>query len=184
MELPIFAAAVAALLITPGPTNTLVALAGAVDGLRGALRASAAECLAYALSVGLIAFVAGPVVTAHPYVQKSLTIAAGLFVIFLAMRLWYLAAAAAGGRTVTPSLVFAVTLLNPKGLVFGLALLPAAGAAELPERYGVFLALVALSGAAWGLFGTLAGARVGMPILSRAGAIVLAFAGVWVLASA
>jgi threonine/homoserine/homoserine lactone efflux protein len=183
LELHVFAAAVAALLLTPGPTNTLVALAGAAGGPHGAAKAAAAECFAYAVSVGMIALAAGPLIAAHPVLQKAITIAAGWFVLVLAFRLWRVAAASSG-RTVTPGLVFATTLLNPKGLVFGLALLPAAGAAALPLRYAVFLALVALSGAAWGLFGVMAGARGGLPLLSRTGAVVLAVAGVSVLASA
>jgi threonine/homoserine/homoserine lactone efflux protein len=183
LDAHVFAAAVAALLLTPGPTNTLVALAGAAEGGRGAARAAGAECVAYAMSVGFIAFAAGPFIAGHPGLQKAIILAAGALVLVLAVRLWR-AAGVPGGRTVTPRLVFATTLLNPKGLVFGLALLPAAGAAAMPLRYGVFLALVALSGAAWGLFGALAGARGGLPVLSRAGAIVLAIAGVSVLASA
>ena len=47
MDLPALTLALLALLLTPGPTNTLMALAGAERGLGGAARLIPAEIAAY-----------------------------------------------------------------------------------------------------------------------------------------
>jgi threonine/homoserine/homoserine lactone efflux protein len=176
--------AVAALLLTPGPTNTLLALEGAARGLRPALCCVGAEALAYGLAVGVIAFAAAPALEAVPDARRWMTLVAGLFVLALAFRLWRRSTLATGGIAPGPRAVFAATLLNPKGLVFGLALIPATGAAMMPARYALFLAMVVLAGAAWATFGALAGKGRNPALISRAGALVLACAGLSVLASA
>jgi threonine/homoserine/homoserine lactone efflux protein len=189
LELLPFMGAVAALLLTPGPTNTLVALAGAARGFKGAAPSVLAETAAYAANVAVIAWTAAPMLQGNPDMRRMLALLGGGFVLFLAVRLWR----GAGSRpasAATPSSVFVATLLNPKALVFGLVLLPTAGPEHLPARYAVFLMLVLASGVAWAAFGSLLRGRSPavslqrLPVLSRAGALAMAAAGVSVLAAA
>ena len=62
----VFALAVLAVLATPGPTNTLMAVAGATLGLRKGLRLIPAEVAGYLTSISLLIFVFQPVVAALP----------------------------------------------------------------------------------------------------------------------
>lgn len=165
--------ALLALLISPGPTNALLALAGAQEQRRdGAL-----------LGLVLMAYLAtvvpltlwGQVVLGHlPALRQALTIAASIWVGLLAFRLWRRKPEIQGGRAgqnVTATQVFMTTLLNPKALVFGLVLLPKAEQAFV--GIGVFALLVLAVSALW----LAIGARLGdtaKPKVNKLGAAWLA----------
>lgn len=54
----IFAAAL--LLSAPGPTNTLLAAAGAISGWRNAISLLSADCLGYLISIGVMISIVVP----------------------------------------------------------------------------------------------------------------------------
>jgi threonine/homoserine/homoserine lactone efflux protein len=138
------------LLATPGPTNTLMALAGADRGLRGALRLIPAELAAY-LAVTVPLALAGSTVMAElPGLRSGLTLAAGAWVAWLAVAMWRLPAPGPAQAGVTARRVFVTTLLNPKALVVGLVLLPGD---DLGLRVTVLACAVAGVAAAWGALG-------------------------------
>lgn len=134
-----FAAALIALLFSPGPTNTLLAVGGASRGLRRSLVLTVAEVTAYLLVVTPLALFGGPFLQGHPVVAETVKLVAATWVIYLAVRLWQTPPATGPDRTVTPARIFITTLLNPKGLIIGLAILPATGslAALLPWLAGL-----------------------------------------------
>lgn len=175
-----FALAVLALLATPGPTNTLLAAAGASEGVRRSLRLVPAELAGYLISISLLLFLAGPAVAASPALASGLKLAAGTWLAFSAFRLWR---EAGDGFAATPkpvgfSRVFVTTLVNPKALVFALVLIPPGTLAEVAPWLTLFAGLVALVGSGWVVVGGLiarSGGRLVTPRrISRTAALVLA----------
>lgn len=118
--------ALLALLATPGPTNSLLALAGARQGLVTALPLIPVEMAAYLAAITPLLLWGAPVVAALPVLKPALAALAALWVARLAIRLWRMPEAAGQSATaVTARSVAVTTLLNPKALVMGLVLMPA-----------------------------------------------------------
>ena len=181
-----FAAAVGALLVTPGPTNTLLATAGATVGFRRAAPLLLGELCGYLVSVSTLLLVLGPVVAARPALALALRGASAVCLLFIAWRLWRAPARASSARaSISVRHVFVTTLLNPKGLVFAFAIFPppTTGAAiALLPWLGVFSLLISTIGAAWIAVGSAVGTRLPRAVASglvrRVGASVVAVFGV------
>jgi len=147
MPLPDLIMALAVLLLTPGPTNTLMALAGAERGVRAAAGVIPAELGAYLCVVVPLAVAGAGLMSAVPGLLPLVTAAAAAWVLWLAIRMWRCPIPQQDApATVTPLRVFLTTLLNPKALVIGLVLLPGP---LLPLRIAVFSALVCCAALAW-----------------------------------
>lgn len=168
------------LLLTPGPTNTLLATAGAGRGFRAALHLVVAELLGYALAIALLLLVIGPAVAASPAIGWALRLTCALFLIYLAVQLWRRPATdpVNGAHAVGFRRVLIATLLNPKSLVFVFLLLPTG--ATLPQAKAILAVaiLIPLAGSCWIALGAAlrAGAapRLGIVTIHRIGALVLA----------
>lgn len=137
------------LLALPGPTNALLAAAGAERGAVRAAPLTAIVPLAYALAISGWMPVLAPLVNAAPAMLAALQLAAAGFVLWCAARFWRAPGGdAAGGqaRIATPRLVFVTTLLNPKGLMIAIAMLPGS-----PFRavHGLLLLAALASSACW-----------------------------------
>lgn len=104
MEDPLlFALAVLVVLGTPGPTNSLLATAGATAGLRRSLPLIAAEAAGYTLAILTIGLLLGPVLAGAPLLAATLRLAVGAYLLLLAIRLWHRSGAAlATGALITP----------------------------------------------------------------------------------
>jgi threonine/homoserine/homoserine lactone efflux protein len=171
--------AAVALLAAPGPTNTLLATAGAVRGFGGSLRLIAAALAAYAMAIAAYRLALGPVIAAVPAAGAVLKIAVALYVAWLAVRMWRsatsIAAKPPGARD-----VFVATLLNPKGFVAALTLLPA-GPVAFPYFAG-FATVVVVASAGWVMVGRGIAASLGdrhEHVIPRIAAVALGgFAGV------
>ncbi len=139
-----FALAVLALLVVPGPTNTLLAASGAAAGFRGSLRIIPAEISGYALAIGLLMVVFGPLAAAHPALTVLSRLVASLYLAWSAVVLWRHAGrtAEAGRGRIDFRRVFTTTLLNPKALVFAFVIFPPPGSPALPLLAGLFAVLV------------------------------------------
>lgn len=160
MEDPVlFTLAVLAVLGTPGPTNTLLATAGATAGVRRSLPLIPAEAAGYTVSILAVGLALGPVVAGAPGLAGALRAAVGAYLLLLALRLWRRGGAApASGAVVTPAQVFLTTLLNPKAIVFALGILPfGAGRGVWPSYMLGFLFLLASVAAAWIAAGAMLG---------------------------
>lgn len=149
MPLPELTLALLALLLTPGPTNTLMALAGAEGGFRRALRLIPAELAGYMTAVLPLALVGTSVLAAVPPLRPLVTFVAALWVLALAVRMWRLPVAPDdhARKAVTALQVLVTTLLNPKALVIGLALLPSDEA--LAPRVALFAGLIIVVASLW-----------------------------------
>ena len=142
MPLPDLIIALTVLLLSPGPTNTLMALAGAERGARNAAGLIPLELCAYLCVTVPLALAGAGLMTALPGVLPVVTAVAAVWVLWLAIRMWRCPAAQQDGpATVTPFRVFFTTLLNPKALIIGLVLLPGP---SLPLRTTVFAPLSAV----------------------------------------
>jgi threonine/homoserine/homoserine lactone efflux protein len=164
-----------ALLLTPGPTNTLLALGAAERGVKAGMRYAPSALAAYLIVVIPLATVAGEALTAFPTVALVIKALAAAWVFWLAVKLWRPDTGAA--RVVTAQEIFVTTLLNPKGLVIGLVLTPHGSLAEVLPYLGCLAATALAASMAWILFGALAIGRSGLVAprtMRRAGAVILA----------
>jgi threonine/homoserine/homoserine lactone efflux protein len=179
MDFVPFIAAAASLLAVPGPTNTLLATAGAGVGLSRSLHLLAAELGGYLLAILLLRSLLGPLMVALPSIGIALRLAVTIYLVYLAARLWRHGARELGDRApVTFSRVLITTLLNPKAIIFAFTLLPlGVGVVDLLPWLSALGAQIVTIGAAWIAFGTWIGRGLGgfgrPALIYRLSAIVL-----------
>jgi threonine/homoserine/homoserine lactone efflux protein len=184
MQDPIlFTLAVLAILGTPGPTNTLLATSGAAVGLRRSLPLLPAETAGYLISILTIGLVVGPLLAGTPVLVSVLRVGVGCYLLLLAVRLWQRGDRGAERTAVIgPAEVFLTTLLNPKGVVLSLAVVPFGRGVPLwPYLLGIVLLLVSVA-TCWVAAGAVAGrAAQGAGVhrlVPRIGAAVIGVFGV------
>ena len=120
----LFCLSVLAILATPGPTNTLLAICGASAGLRRSLVMVPAELGGYVAAILIVGLVIGPVLS-QPGPFFAIRVCITLYLIYLSVRLWRLPPPdIAAVRSVGPRDVLVTTLLNPKASIFALAVIP------------------------------------------------------------
>lgn len=173
MTLTEFSLATLVLLVTPGPTNTLLFLAGNERGTRAALWLIPAEVAGYLSAVLPLMLLGAALMARVPSAQPVITVIASLWVAVLAVRLFRLPKPGVPHAHVDTKMVFVTTLLNPKALIFGLVLLPGP---QAPTHVAIFLSLVILVAAGWAATGASLGGRTGtaVPVLRRVAALWLA----------
>ena len=94
-------------------------------------------------------------------IGTGLKLAVALYLAYAAVRLWRRAGQPAASTTaVSWSSVFAATLLNPKGLIFAVGIIPF-GQPQLPGYLLAFALLIPSAGARWLVAGHLIGAAAG-----------------------
>ncbi|WP_315713693.1 MULTISPECIES: LysE family transporter [unclassified Bradyrhizobium] len=152
MDILTFGAAGAALLVTPGPTNTLLATAGASRGARASVHLLLAELAGYLLAIATLRITLGPLVATAPLVGHALRVVVVLYLLHLAAALWRhgSSSGASDAAPVTLRGVFITTLFNPKAIIFAFTLLPPEGDAASLWPFLVVLGLsTATIGGAW-----------------------------------
>jgi len=182
----LMALTIGAVLLTPGPTNTLLFLAGSRDGLRRSLRLIAAEWIGYIIAIGIwCAFLAlaAAVAPRAPTVARA---CAAIYIAYSALKLWRTApqAGAASSAGIGPRALFFVTLLNPKAFFFATVVFPplAAGSAAILQAYLIFSSLLLPIATLWIAMGSAVLAYPGttprQPMVHRIASVVLfAFSG-------
>jgi threonine/homoserine/homoserine lactone efflux protein len=150
-----FVAASILVLITPGPTNTVLAACGAMMGFRRAAILPLAEALGYVISIFFFVTFAEMMRDNH----------AALVVVRLAAAAWLVNSAYQLWRTpfepdpavkkVAFRRVLLTTLLNPKAMLVGTILIPAGSGIGAPAWIGTFAALSTLAGLGWTSLGSL-----------------------------
>ncbi len=180
----LFVLAVVAVLATPGPTNTLLMTAGATVGVRRALPLLLAEASGYGVSVFVVGVLIRPAMAMMPHARAVLSVAVGIYLCALAVRLW--------GRIVGPRVrtvvwreVFVTTLLNPKVLVFAILIHPPGGRSPV-SHFATFLGIVPLVGCLWIVFGAVTGELLPdhqYSLIPKLAAAVLACFGVLLIGS-
>jgi threonine/homoserine/homoserine lactone efflux protein len=124
MEPLAFVLATAALLSTPGPTNTLLTTSGAGIGLWRSLPLLAAELGGYLTAILLLMVAIGPFVSANPLLGIALRAVITFYLLHLAIAIWYHAGSQLRAEPVTFLRVLITTFLNPKAIIFAFVILP------------------------------------------------------------
>ncbi|MFO1091538.1 MAG: hypothetical protein U1E46_18335 [Hyphomicrobiales bacterium] len=174
-----FVLAAAALLATPGPTNTLLAASGAVRGIAASLPLLAAELLGYLVSINALGALIGPLLAHAPGAATALHVAVSLYLLFVAWSLWKAPAEEfAAAYPVTWAKVFVTTLLNPKAAVFAFGLAPAgtfASVAGAAAWLPVLAPMIVAAGFLWIAIGAMARRGLSAParVWYRAGAVAM-----------
>ena len=88
MTLAVFISAALALLVAPGPTNTLMGIAGAQHGLFRVLRLLPAELAGYLTTVLPLTYLGAQTLGRLPAVTVAMKLIAAIWVLYLALKLW------------------------------------------------------------------------------------------------
>ncbi|MGE8645209.1 LysE family translocator [Acinetobacter vivianii] len=123
-----FIGLVITILLTPGPTNTLLASSGIQVGLRKSLLLIPAEAVGYIIAITAWGLLIGKVSATLPLLPTFLKLLSAAYIVFLAIKLWRTANqdVVLNQPTIRPKELLCATLLNPKALLFASAIFPAA----------------------------------------------------------
>lgn len=126
LNFPLFVLTTSAILLTPGPTNTLLALAGLNQGRLKATRLVAFELMGYTLNISAWGFFLAVAQDQFPWVGTAVRAASCVFLAYIAVKMWRSSnpIQTSGPADVTPRMLFLATLLNTKGLVFASVVFP------------------------------------------------------------
>lgn len=154
-----FIGLVVAILLTPGPTNTLLASAGIQAGVKQSLKLIPAEVMGYLIAITSWGILLESVSHFIPWLPPVLKLISATFILYLAFKLWTTSTndIKLDNPLITPKALFVATLLNPKALLFASAIFPHA-AWEVFHVYfihiAVFLSLITPIAFLWIAFGT------------------------------
>jgi threonine/homoserine/homoserine lactone efflux protein len=158
----LLAVGIIVVLITPGPTNTLLAAAGLRHGVRPSLPLIAGELAGYLVSISAWGRFLAHASHALPWLPSLLRVAAGLYIAYLAVDMWRAAVALPESpqRTSGMRMLFVATLLNPKALLFAGTIFPSIAFTQMPAYVLAMLTFVCLAvpiALAWIAFGAALG---------------------------
>ena len=121
-----FVGLVVTILLTPGPTNTLLASSGIQVGVRKSLGLIPAEAFGYLISISMWGMIIGTVSKQFPMIPTILKLFSAGYILFLAIKLWRTANQQDDFQKISirPRELFIATLLNPKALLFASAIFP------------------------------------------------------------
>lgn len=122
----LFIGLVITILLTPGPTNTLLASSGIQVGIKKSFRLIPAEAIGYLISISCWGFLIGRITSHLPALPTILKLFSAGYMLFLAIKLWRTSNAQHNFSkpTIGVSELFFATLLNPKALLFASAIFP------------------------------------------------------------
>ena len=121
-----FVGLVVTVLMTPGPTNTLLASSGIQVGVRRSLALIPTEALGYFISITLWGMIIGTVSKQFPIIPTMLKLFSAGYILFLAIKLWRTSSQEVNFNqpTIQAKQLFIATLVNPKALLFASAVFP------------------------------------------------------------
>ena len=156
----LFIGLVVTILLTPGPTNTLLASSGIQVGVRQSLRLIPAESMGYLISITTWGMIIGTVSIQFPIIPTFLKLLSALYIIFLAIKLWKTAdiEASYNQPTIRARELFCATLLNPKALLFASAIFPSTAWLTMKVyllHIGPFLVLIVPIALFWTFIGSI-----------------------------
>ncbi|MGR9256772.1 helix-turn-helix transcriptional regulator [Rhizobium leguminosarum] len=151
MSYPAFISTVFILLLSPGPTNTLMGLASARNSFWVVPRLLPAELLGYLTMILPLTWLGGELISRWPETALLLKAVAAIWVMYLAIKLWVAGNKDVSDRSVTARRIYVTTTLNPKALVFGLVLLSPPSASDFLPKLIIFVALASIVAVIWGL---------------------------------
>ncbi|MFT4020669.1 MAG: LysE family transporter [Acinetobacter sp.] len=155
----IFIGLVMTILLTPGPTNTLLASSGVQVGVRKSLKLIPAEAMGYFIAIGAWGMLIGFISKTLPLLPVIIKLASATYIVFLAIKLWKTAKQDLNmdQPTIGARELFCATLLNPKALLFASAIFPASAWTSLKlymMHILTFEALIMPIALCWILLGT------------------------------
>ena len=155
-----FIGLVITILLTPGPTNTLLASSGIQVGIRKSLRLIPAEAFGYLISITAWGFLIGKVSVHLPLLPTILKLFSASYIIYLAIKLWRTADAEVSFNqpTIRARELFLATLLNPKALLFASAIFPTIAWKKLDyylSHMSLFLVLIVPIAFFWTFIGSI-----------------------------
>lgn len=155
-----FIGLVLTILLTPGPTNTLLASSGIQVGIRKSLRLIPAEALGYLMAITAWGFLIGKVSQHMPLLPIILKLFSASYIIYLAIKLWRTADVEVSFNqpTIRAYELFFATLLNPKALLFASAIFPTIAWTQLDAYVShmlVFLLLIVPIAFFWTFIGSI-----------------------------
>lgn len=140
-------------LITPGPTNTVLAASGATMGLRRAAILPFAEALGYVIAISFfVAF--AELIEDSRATLAAVRLAAAAWLIYSACRLWQMPF---GPEPAVKDSAFRrvllTTIVNPKAMLVGTILIPVGVGAAAVAWIATYAALSTLAGFGWVMLG-------------------------------
>lgn len=156
----LFIGLIMTILLTPGPTNTLLASSGIQVGVKQSLKLIPSEVCGYLIAITTWGFLLASVSDAVPWLPPLLKLLSATFIIYLAVKLWLISTKEIefNQPLITSKALFVATLLNPKALLFASAIFPQTVWLNLDQYFihmGIFLALIIPIAFLWIAFGTL-----------------------------
>jgi threonine/homoserine/homoserine lactone efflux protein len=150
-----FVAASTLVLITPGPTNTVLAACGATMGFRRAAMLPLAEALGYILAISFFAGFAEMMRGNHG-VLAIVRLAAAAWLIHSSYRLWRMPFESDPAvRDKAFRRVLLTTIVNPKAMLVGSILIPAGTGMAASAWVGTYAVLSTIAGLGWVMLGSL-----------------------------
>lgn len=155
----LFVSLVITILLTPGPTNTLLASSGIESGVKKSLKLIPAEATGYLIAISVWGLLIESIADIFPIVPPMMKLLSATYIIFLALKLWKTSTVDADMNqpSITVKALFCATLLNPKALLFASAIFPASSWESVHNyilHMGTFLALITPIAAFWIFIGS------------------------------
>ncbi|MCH7293889.1 MULTISPECIES: LysE family translocator [Acinetobacter] len=156
----LFIGLIITILLTPGPTNTLLASSGIQTGIKASLKLIPAEVIGYFIAITTWGFLLESVSHVVPWLPPLIKLLSATFIIYLAIKLWITSTKQfdLDQPLITSKALFVATLLNPKALLFASAIFPHTAWLNLHEyvvHMGTFLALITPIAFLWIAFGSI-----------------------------
>lgn len=159
-----FIGLVMTILLTPGPTNTLLASSGIQVGMRKSIQLIPAEAFGYLIAITFWGILIGKIAVYLPVLPQILKLFSAAYILYLAIKLWRTAEVTENLNQVSIRAreLFLATLLNPKALLFASAIFPVI-VWQSSQYYVVymlvFLSLLIPIAFFWTFIGTLLGTK-------------------------
>ncbi|MBB2701176.1 UNVERIFIED_ORG: threonine/homoserine/homoserine lactone efflux protein [Rhizobium esperanzae] len=175
-----FAAGVFTLLILPGPTNAILAMASQGLTAGRAIALLATVLCAYLAIVLPASSLASSFLRDHPLVAQGVKLVSATWVLYLALRLWGIGSSGVI-ETVGLRQLALTTLLNPKAIIIGLTMVPSTKEISTTASIAILTVVVLAVSSIWLTIGrVILGREKQMPPFARrcGSATLVAFSAV------
>jgi len=114
------------LLITPGPTNTLLLLSGATSGFLSMQKLILAEAAGYSIAISILGYMTSILASHLPGAVTVINIFGAMYIFWLSVKVWRSQQKNIHGTVISAKDVFHTTLFNPKAFVVAAHIMPKA----------------------------------------------------------
>lgn len=158
----IFMLGTAIVLLTPGPTNALLAAAGIEQGSWRALPLIAFELAGYLIAISGWGIFLASMEQYYTWLSAAVRVACGCYLLYIAVKIWMSTGKPpiSESRTIGPATVFVTTMLNPKGLLLASTIFPPHAFDDMQvylSATALFACVVVPIGIVWVVFGAIVG---------------------------